>query len=102
MVLVYITFKDLDEARRIGKLLVLERLAACVNIFPGIESFFLWEGNLEQAEEVVMVAKTAEEKVEAVTKAVLGQHSYSVPAIIVVPVIGGNADFIEWVCDVGR
>lgn len=103
MVLVYITCKDIDEARRIGQGLVRERLAACVNIFPGIESYFVWEGRMEQSNEAVIVVKTVEDKVEAVTRAVRDWHSYSVPAIMAIPVIGGNASFIDWVCgEVGR
>lgn len=96
-VLIYATCAGQDEARRIGRDLVHRRLAACINIFPAVESLFFWEGNLEQANETVMVAKTVQEKVPEAIEAIKAGHSYSVPAILVLPVLDGNKTFIEWV-----
>lgn len=98
-VLIYATCADQDEARRIGQDLVHRRLAACVNIFPAVESIFFWEGNLELAKETVMVAKTVQDKVPEAVEAIRARHSYSVPAILVLPVLDGNKDFIEWVAN---
>ncbi|MEW6446956.1 MAG: divalent-cation tolerance protein CutA [Bacillota bacterium] len=97
MVLIYATCADKDEARRIGRDLVYRRLAACINIFPAVESIFFWEGNLEQANEAVMVAKTVQDKVPEAIEVIRAGHSYSVPAILVLPVLDGNKAFIEWV-----
>lgn len=97
MVLVYITCANQDEARRIGQELVRQHLAACTNVFPAVESFFYWEERLEQAKEAVVVAKTTEEKASMVVEAVCKWHSYTVPAVIVLPVEGGNPAFIKWV-----
>ena len=91
------TCADKEEARHIGQELVRERLAACVNLFPGVESFFHWEGRLDQAAETVMVVKTVKEKVPEVIAAIRARHSYSLPAILVLPVVGGNPAFLEWV-----
>jgi periplasmic divalent cation tolerance protein len=98
-VLVYVTCADREEARRIGQELVRARLAACVNVFSDVESFFHWEGKLEQAAETVMVAKTTRGRVPEVVAAIRARHSYSVPAILVLPVIDGNPAFISWVVD---
>jgi periplasmic divalent cation tolerance protein len=97
VVLVYVTCADRDEARRIGRELVRKRLAACTNVFSGVESFFNWEGQLEQADETVVIAKTVRAKVPAVVEAVRALHSYTVPAVVVVPVEGGNPVFMDWV-----
>jgi periplasmic divalent cation tolerance protein len=96
-VLIYITCADRDEARRIGRQLVQKRLAACTNVFSGVESFFQWEGRLEQADETVLIAKTVNAKVPDLIEAVRALHSYTVPAVLVMPVTGGNSAFMDWV-----
>jgi periplasmic divalent cation tolerance protein len=94
--LVYITTKDEEEARRIGKALVGEKLAACVNFHP-IESIFRWQGEISQEDEVAMLAKTKAELVDEVIIRVKELHSYEVPCIVVLPVEKGNPDFLEWI-----
>jgi periplasmic divalent cation tolerance protein len=96
-VLIYITCADRDEARHIGRELVQKRLAACTNVFSGVESFFQWDGRLEEAAETVLIAKTVSARVPAVVETVRALHSYEVPAVVVVPVAGGNPAFMDWV-----
>lgn len=99
VVLLYVVCANKDEARRIGRDLVYRRLTACINIFSAVESIFFWEGNLEHANETVMVAKTLQEKVPEAIEVIRAGHSYSVPAILVLPVLDGNKAFIEWVAN---
>lgn len=94
--LVYITAKDEEEANRIGKALVGEKLAACVNIHP-IRSIFRWQGEISQEDEVAILAKTRAELVDEVMSRVKELHSYEVPCIIVLPLEKGNPDFLEWI-----
>jgi periplasmic divalent cation tolerance protein len=95
-VLVYITASSLEEAEKIGKLLVEERLAACVNIIPEIRSFYWWEGKLCRDKEAVILAKTRWEKKDELIKRVKEVHSYTVPGILVLPVEGGLKEFLHY------
>ncbi len=94
--LVYITTKDEEEARRIGKALIGEKLAACVNLHH-IKSIFRWQGEISQEDEVAMLAKTKAELVDELVSRVKELHSYEVPCIVVLPVEKGNPDFLEWI-----
>lgn len=94
--LVYITTSSLEEAEKIGKTLVEERLAACVNIIPEIHSFYWWEGKLCRDKEAVLLAKTTWEKKEELIKRVKEIHSYTLPGIIVLPVEGGLKEFLQY------
>lgn len=94
--LVYITTKDEEEARRIGKALVSEKLAACVNFHP-IKSILRWQGEISQEDEVAMLAKTKAELVDELVSRVKELHSYEVPCVVVLPVEKGNPDFLEWI-----
>ena len=86
-----------DEARRIGRELVLARLAACANILPGMKSIYRWEGELQEDQEVVLIAKTTGDRVPALTEKVRSIHSYDCPCVVTLPVAGGNPDFLEWI-----
>ncbi len=89
---------DTEEgAERIAERLVDERLAACVQVAGPVTSRYRWEGSVEIAREFLLVAKTAEERVDALIAAVRDAHPYDVPEITVVPVTGGLADYLEWV-----
>lgn len=94
--LVYITAKDEEEANVIGKALVEEKLAACVNIHP-IRSIFRWQGEINQEDEMAILAKTRAELVDEVMSRVKELHSYEVPCIVVLPLEKGNPDFLEWI-----
>ena len=93
----YITCKDVAEARRIGRGLVDEGLAACVNILPGMESHYRWNGKVESAQEVVLIAKTRAEARETLLERVLERHSYETPCVVFLPVAGGNPDYLDWI-----
>ena len=93
---IYTTLPDADSAAQLGEALVKERLAACVNIFPGIRSVYEWQGRLEHDEEVVLIAKTTPEQAAAAARRVHELHPYEVPAILQLPVTVMNSAYLEW------
>ncbi len=101
-VLVYTTYPSLVEAEEAGKSLVEKRLAACVNILPGMVSHYRWEGSVERGEEVVMIVKTRAARAEAVRGAVKERHSYTTPAILVLPIESGEPGYLAWIADATR
>jgi len=94
---IYITCADEAEAETIGAMLVENRLAACVNILPGMRSLYWWRGKVERGEETVLIAKTRDDLVEALTGAVKAAHGYEVPCVVSMPITGGNPDFLAWI-----
>jgi periplasmic divalent cation tolerance protein len=80
--LVLVTASSLDEARVLAAAILAKRLAACVNIVPGVESHYWWKGKLEQGSEVLLLIKTSAEQFEAVSAAVRANHSYECPEIV--------------------
>jgi periplasmic divalent cation tolerance protein len=94
---VYVTAADGEEAKRIGRQVVEEELAACANILPGATSIFRWQGKLEEAPETILILKTTEQKLEPLISRVKSLHSYDCPCIEALPVVEGNRDFLEWV-----
>jgi len=98
-VLVYTTWPSIVEAEKAGRAIVEKRLAACVNILPGMISHYWWEGKVERAEEAVMLVKTRASLAEAVRKEVKALHSYAVPAIMVLPVESVDAEYYRWILE---
>jgi periplasmic divalent cation tolerance protein len=96
-VLIYTTFAELDDAKRVGDALVAARLAACVNIFPGMISMFEWKGAREEANEVAMIIKTRRGLTDAVLSEAKRLHPYELPALLVLPTEGGIADYCGWI-----
>jgi len=96
-VLIYTTFPSLDDAKRVGDALVAARLAACVNIFPGMISIFEWKGAREETNEVAMIIKTRGSLTEAVLKETKWLHPYELPALLVLPTQGGSAEYCGWI-----
>jgi periplasmic divalent cation tolerance protein len=96
-VLLYTTYPSLVEAEKSGLKIVEAGLAACVNIVPAMRSIYRWKGVVEAADEVVMFVKTRASLAERVTAALRENHSYETPAILVLPVSGGNQSFIDWI-----
>jgi periplasmic divalent cation tolerance protein len=84
-------------AEAVGRELVENRLAACVNIIPGMTSIYRWGGEIQRDAEVVMIIKTTAARSEAVISHVRGRHSYDTPALLVLPVEGGLEDYLAWV-----
>lgn len=96
---VYMTTGNLEEAQKIGRELVSAGLAACVNILPRMNSIYVWEGKLEEASEVVMIAKTVQARVADLIVRVKSLHSYSCPCIVSLKVEDGYPPFLEWVAE---
>jgi len=94
--LVYTTYPSIVEAERAGRAIVEQRLAACVNILPGMVSHYWWQGAIERGEEVVMIIKTRAGLAERVCAAVKESHSYSTPAIMVLPVEHVDPGYLGW------
>ena len=94
---VYVTAKDADEARAIAKGVVGERLAACANVMDGMESFYWWDDVVQTEKEAVLILKTTENRVDALTARVKELHSYDCPCVVVLPVSKGNDEFLTWV-----
>ena len=84
------------EARQVAKAVLDRKLAACVNILDGVESHYWWHGKLEQAKETMLLIKTTNTKVRAVTKTIKAAHSYEVPEIIFVPITMGERAYLRW------
>jgi periplasmic divalent cation tolerance protein len=95
-ILVYTTYPSIVEAEQAGRSLVERRLCACVNILPGMISHYGWEGANERGEEVVMIIKTLAELAESVRAAVKELHSYSTPAIFVIPIESMDKSYLDW------
>ena len=95
--MVYMTATDEDEAGRIGRALVAERLAACVNVIPGMRSFYSWQGEVRDDREVVVIAKTRETLLDALVARVKELHSYECPCVVALPIVAGNPDFLDWI-----
>lgn len=99
-ILVLITAPDVETARTIAGALVEQKLAACVNIAPGIQSLFTWNGALNDEREVLLIAKSSLELFEArLVPAVLALHPYQVPEIIALPVIAGLPAYLDWMAE---
>ncbi len=98
-VLIYSTYPSAAEAERIGGELVDRGLAACVNIFPGMTSIYIWEGKRERGSEAAMLIKTRAELADQVVAEVRKLHPYSNPALLVLPVDGGSDAFINWIAE---
>ena len=96
-VLVYTTWPSIVEAEKAGRAIVEKRLAACVNILPGMISHYWWQGKIERGEEAVMIFKTRASLAEAVCAAVKDLHGYETPAIMVLPVESVDADYYKWI-----
>ncbi|MGR7997479.1 MULTISPECIES: divalent-cation tolerance protein CutA [unclassified Xanthobacter] len=96
-VLIYTTFPALQPAQETARLLVERRLVACANILPGMISIYRWAGELEQAEEVVLLLKTTAARAQAVVAEVRAFHPYEQPAVLTLPVSGGDAGYLAWI-----
>lgn len=94
--LIYCTTSDVMEARKIAHMILEEKLAACVNIFPEIESIYRWKNRIETDAETALFIKTVDEKVSNTIQRIKELHSYDVPEIIVVPLVDGLKDYFDF------
>jgi periplasmic divalent cation tolerance protein len=96
-VIILITTANIEEAQQISKILLERKKAACVNIIPGINSCYWWEGKIEKEQENLIIVKTTRALFDEVVRLVKENHSYKVPEIIALPIIGGNPDYLKWI-----
>lgn len=99
LIAVYMTAASKAEARRLARVLVEEKLAACVNVLGQIESVYRWKGRVENGSEVALIAKTRRSKLPKLIALVKDLHSYEVPCIVALPIKGGNKDFLAWIAN---
>ena len=95
-VVVYTTCGNITEAESIARNLIDSRLAACVNVVPGLLSYYRWQGKVENDAELLLMIKTAGNLIDQVRIALETLHSYDLPEMIVLPIIGGSPDYLEW------
>lgn len=94
--LVYTPCRDEQEARRIGRALVERRLAACANVVPAIVSYYWWQGQLQEDQEALLLLKTTPQALPELMEAVRRLHSYTVPAILAIPLERVNEAYLAW------
>jgi periplasmic divalent cation tolerance protein len=93
----YVTAPSRDEALAIGRAVVAERLAASANVLDGSTSIYWWRGTLEQADEAVLILKTRAELVDRLCARIRPLHSYERPCVVALPIVAGNADYLDWI-----
>ena len=96
-IVIFITASSEKEARRIAELLLEQRKAACINIVSGIDSKFWWKGKIDSSQEILLIIKTRASMFPQIIELVKTVHSYEVPEIIAIPIIGGNNDYLKWI-----
>jgi periplasmic divalent cation tolerance protein len=96
-IVIFITCSNKQEAGKISEQLVKNKLVACVNIVGAVESVFWWRGKVDQANEVLLIAKSKRTKLARIARLVKSIHSYEVPEIIALPIIGGYRPYLDWI-----
>ena len=100
-IVVFMTAANGEEAARLADMLVGANLAACVQILPGVESVYRWQGKIERQSEVLLIAKTTRGKFDDLEREVRALHSYDTPEIVAVPIVAGSAPYLEWLSKAG-
>jgi len=98
-IVIFITSGSEEEAKKLARVLVEEKLAACVNILSDVESLYWWKDKIESSKEWMLVVKTQGKMVNKIVKRVKEIHSYEVPEIIALPIVEGNKDYLQWISD---
>lgn len=96
-IVVLITTPQTEESKKIADKLVREKIAACVNIIPQVNSMFWWENKVNNEPESLLIIKTTKNQLKKLITTVKEIHAYSVPEIIALPIIGGNEDYLKWI-----
>ena len=97
--MVLVTAPDRKTARQLARAVLEARLAACVNLAPGVESQFWWKGQIESAGEVLMLLKTTRSRLAKLEQLILAEHPYETPEFLVVPILRGNRRYLDWVAE---
>ncbi len=98
-IVVLVTCPSQEVGEKVGRSLVEEQVAACVNVVPGVTSIYRWEGKICRDPEVLLVIKTRRPRLAALIRRVKALHPYSVPEIIALPLVGGSRPYLSWVRD---
>lgn len=93
----FVTVEKKNDAQHIAQTLVEERLAACVNIVPAVESFFRWEGKVDHADELLLIIKSTQQLAPKLIERVKQLHPYDIPEVIELSIEGGNSDYLRWI-----
>ena len=96
---VLVTCPRRPQAERLARLIVRERLAACVNVVPGVRSYFRWQGRIDRADEILLVIKTTFSRFPRLAATIRSHHPYDVPELIALPVSAGHPPYLAWVRD---
>jgi len=96
-VVIFITTNTDKEAQDVAKALLNNKLAACVNIVPKMSSLFWWSNTLDSAQESLLIVKSKTFLLHEIVRLVKDVHSYEIPEIIALPIIGGNPDYLNWI-----
>jgi periplasmic divalent cation tolerance protein len=98
-IVILCTVPDRESGERISQALVEERLAACVNLVPGLVSIYRWDATVEKAEECLLLIKTVAGRFEAVRERVASLHPYKMPEIIGIPITAGSPEYLKWITE---
>lgn len=96
-VMIVVTAESEEQAQRIADALLCRKLVACANIVKKVQSFFWWQGKVDQSKELMLVMKSREELLGEVVRLVKENHSYEVPEVVALPIIGGNPEYLRWI-----
>jgi len=96
-IVLFITTPTPEEAQRISRALLEQRKVACVNIVPRVSSLFWWQGKIDSARESLLIVKTTASQLNELVTLVKEIHSYDVPEIVAMPIVGGNQEYLEWI-----
>jgi periplasmic divalent cation tolerance protein len=95
--ILFSTVDNLQTARKIASTLVEERLAACVNILPGVSSCYRWQGEIQHEQEFLLILKTSTDRRQSLMERLASIHPYEVPEILSIPSEGGHASYVDWI-----
>lgn len=97
---VLVNCPNIQEAENISRILVSNKIAACINIIPNVRSVYTWQEKVEEAQEVMLIIKTIEDNLPKLEEVIKNYHSYTVPEIISWPIKSGNVEYLKWMTEV--
>ncbi|SRR5581483_191438 len=97
--IVFVTAPDIKTARQLARAVLTARLAACVNLLPGVESHYWWRNKIESGKEILLVIKTSRARLAALERLIIAKHPYDTPEFVVLPLAGGIARYLKWISD---